>query len=219
MQRTPPPGVLEELQSGALAEIAPRIEFWKGMQIGKQGTPCSQLYIVASGQVLLSRRDVDGVERPLFLLGPGDLFGEGSLRPERVWLANSRAVTDGSAHVLPAAQFPRLAQYYPRLTNHIIRLLADRLERSHRRLDLVRGSSARERLVGLLRVVAEHHGVPEGDRTWVPLALTQEDLGKMIGLARETVARLLADLEESGAIRRESGGLWILPEMEKENSV
>lgn len=217
--RTAPGEVLAELQSGALAEIAPRIQFWKGMELGRQGTPCNQLYIIASGQVLLSRREPDGEERPLFLLGPGELFGEGSLREERVWLANPRAATDGTAHVLPAAQLPRLAQYYPRLTHHIIRLLADRLERSHRRLDLVRANSARDRLLGLLEVMAEHHGRREGDRVWVPLGLTQEDLGKMVGLARETVARLLAELEDSGLIRREGRGVWLLPGTEKSRLV
>jgi CRP-like cAMP-binding protein len=67
--------------------------------------------------------------------------------------------------------------------------------------------------------MAEHHGRREGDRVWVPLGLTQEDLGKMVGLARETVARLLAELEDSGLIRREGRGVWLLPGTEKSRLV
>ena len=45
---------------------------------------------------------------------------------------------------------------------------------------------------------------------WMPLPLTQSELGQMIGLARETVARMLAQLERDGVIRREGRkGLWL----------
>lgn len=206
-----PAAVLADLRSGSLSELAPKFEFWKGMVLGSQGDPVDHLFIIAEGQVLLSRRDPDGGERPIYLLGPGDLFGEGSLRPDRRWLVNVRSVSDGSAHRLPASHLPRLAQYYPQLTAYIVGLLAERLERAHSRLDLVRAHSARDRLLGLIHVLAEHHGERQGDRTWVPIHLTQEELGGMIGLARETVARLLGELADEGVIGRERAGLWLLP--------
>jgi CRP/FNR family transcriptional regulator len=196
-----------------LAQLAPQQQFWKGAPIGEQGSACTRLYIIASGQVLLSRRSEEGVDRPMYLLGVGDLFGEGSLRPERVWLFQARALTDVTAHALPSAHLPKLAQYYPQLTAHIVRLLAERLERSHSRVDLVRTHGARDRLMGLFQVLAERHGEPEGDRIWVPLTVTQEEIGAMVGLARETVARLLTELEEAGVLDRGRRGVWLKPAM------
>jgi CRP/FNR family transcriptional regulator, cyclic AMP receptor protein len=199
-----------DLDSRPLSDLAPRLAFRKGQKIGTQGQPCDRLYILAEGQVLLNRRSQDGHEHALYLLGPGDLFGEGALRPEHRWLVTARAVTDGAAHVLPAPHLPRLAQYYPQLMAHILTLLSGRLERAHRRLDVITTHGARERLLGLLNVIAGNLGEVDGDEVWVPLQLTQAQLADMIGLARETVSRLLADLEEEGVIRRKGHqGLWL----------
>lgn len=198
------------LDTRLLSELAPPRPFWKGRLIGVQGNPCDSLHIVAEGLVLLSRCDREGEDQGLYLLGPGQLFGEGSLHPECRWLVTARAVTDGIANVLPAAQLPRLCQYYPQLAAHVLTLLTLRLERAHRRLDVTGTHSAKDRLLGLLSVMADYHGEREGEEVWLPLGITQTELGDMIGLARETVARLLADLEEEGTIRRDGRrGLWL----------
>jgi len=199
-----------DLDARPLSDLAPRVPFWKGTVLGTQGQPCEHLYIIAEGQVLLSRRNPAGDDHALYLLGPGDLFGEGALRPESRWLATARAVTDGAAHLLRASQIPQLAQYYPQLTAHILQLLSGRLERAHRRLDLIGTPSARDRVLGLLRVMANGSGHDEEQGVWLPLQLTQSELAGMVGLARETVARALAELEAEGAIRREGRkGLWL----------
>jgi CRP/FNR family transcriptional regulator, cyclic AMP receptor protein len=196
-----------------LAEIAPRMPFWKGTVIGKQGEPCSSIYIIVSGQVLLSRKSLEGEEYSVYLLGGGDLFGEGSLQPEREWMVTARAVTDGAAYVLPSAQLSRFIQYYPDLGTHIVKLLGARLVRSHRRLDLVTSNCARDRVLGLLRVLADHHGQERQERIWLPISVTQTELAEMVGLARETVARVLTALETEGLVFKEGRrGFWLKPE-------
>lgn len=201
---------LSELESGSLGELAPKIPFWKGMQIGVQGQPCDHLYIISRGQVLLSRRGDNGDNYAIQLLGAEDLFGEGSLQPERRWLVSARAVTDGAAHMLPAAHIPRLAQYYPRLMTQIVRLLSERIERAHRRADVIRTSGARDQVLALIRALAGRHGQPQGDEIWVPMTITQEELGEMIGISRETVARAISDLEDQGLLRhRRRRGFWL----------
>ncbi|MGV3722784.1 MAG: Crp/Fnr family transcriptional regulator [Actinomycetota bacterium] len=206
-QREAPP---LNLDSRTLSDLAPKVRFWKGSCIGAQGEPCENIYIISEGQVLLSRRDAHGDDYALYLLGSGDLFGEGSLAGTRRWLVTARAITDGSAHVLPAAQIPRFAQYYPQLTAHLVTLLSARLERAHIRLDIVTTDSARERLLGILNVLADYHGEVRDGSRWLPLRLTQAELGGMVGLARETVARVMGDLESEGLIRRHGRrGLWL----------
>ncbi|HEU4753133.1 MAG TPA: Crp/Fnr family transcriptional regulator, partial [Armatimonadota bacterium] len=151
-----------------------------------------------------------GENYTLYLLGPGDLFGESSLQPSRAWKVSARAVTDGSAHVLPASNLPRLAQHYPELMAQIVALLSARLERALERMDLIQTDSARERILGLLSLMAEYHGQVQGNEVWIPLTLTQAELGEMVGLARETVARTMNSLEAEGLVRRANRrGLWL----------
>jgi CRP/FNR family transcriptional regulator len=201
---------LLDLDSRPLADVAPKVRFWKGGRIGTQGEPCEHIYIIAEGQVLLSRRNPDGDDYALYLLGAGDLFGEGALGKDRRWLVSARGVTDGSMYSLPASQLSRFAQFYPQLTAHIVTLLSARLERAHLRLDIVTTDSARERLLSLLNVLADYHGEERDGARWLPLRLTQAELGGMVGLARETVARTMADLEADGVIRRQGRrGIWL----------
>jgi hypothetical protein len=47
-------------------------------------------------------------------------------------------------HVLPASRLPQFAVYYPQLAAHVIAELGRRVERSHRRLDLITLHGARE---------------------------------------------------------------------------
>jgi CRP/FNR family transcriptional regulator len=188
------------------------VPFWRGKRLGTQGEPCDLLYIIGRGEVLLTARSAEG-EQPLYLLGRGDLFGEGALHPRHRWLANARAVSDGYANVLPAAQLTRVAQFYPHLVAHVLTLLTLRLERAHRRVDLLKERGARERLLGLLAVLAQDHGEPRAGRLWVPARLTQAELGGLVGLARETVARVLRDLATEGVVRRGRDGLWIYLEL------
>jgi CRP/FNR family transcriptional regulator len=199
-----------DLDSRALTDLAPRTRFWKGTRIGTQGELCENVYIIAEGQVLLSRRNSEGEDYALYLLGPGDLFGEGSLGRQRRWHVTAKAMTDGVTHVLPACQLPRFAQFYPQLTAHIVTLLSARLERAHLRLDIVTTDSARGRLLSLLAVLADYHGETRDGARWLPMRLTQAELGSMVGLARETVARTLGELEADGIIRRLGRrGLWL----------
>lgn len=204
---------LPDSLADALGEVATRQAFQRNTLLGAQGTPCTRLLILGRGNVLLSRRTPDDRESALYLLGPGDLLGEGSLRREQVWLVSARALTDGFCHSLPASHLPRLAQFYPELVAQIVSLLAERLEWAHRRAELMIYAGARDRLLGLLEALGTKHGSMEGGRLWVPLRVTQQQLGEMVGLARETVARGLAELEQQGVIERcARRGLWLRTE-------
>lgn len=206
------PLALPHVDLQALDEIASRKALMKGRLICVQGQQADSLYLIVEGQVLLCRTDADGEDYSLYLLGPGQLFGEGALHPEGLSLVTARAISDGTAYVLSAAMLPRLFQHYPELARHILNLLSIRLERAHRRLDVTRMADARSRLLSLLYAMADHQGQANGAEVWMPLPLTQAELGQMIGLARETVARILTQLAKEGAIRRDGRrGLWLIP--------
>lgn len=199
-----------ELDDSLLEEIAVRRPFFQGRLIAVQGQRSEGLCLVGEGQVLLSRRNEAGEDYALFLLGPGDMFGAGAVRPEGRWLVTARGVTDGFLYVLAPANLPRLFEFYPHLGVHFLRLLSVSLERAYRRHDVAQNNVARERLFKLLSLLAEYHGQPKDEEIWLPLHLNQTELGEMVSLARETVARALAELEEEGRIRREGRkGLWV----------
>lgn len=191
------------------AEMATEQRFYRKSLFGTQNRRCDRLYLIIRGHVLFHRTGRDGEKRVLDLLGPGDLFGEDALRADARWQVTAAAVTDGTVQVIPAGQVPGLAQYYPGIATSLFQLLAGRLERAHRRSDILLAGSARERALGLLTELAAQYGDVQGDRTWLALPLTQSQLAELIRVRRETVVRTLADLEAEGLIFRRRSGMWV----------
>jgi CRP/FNR family cyclic AMP-dependent transcriptional regulator len=190
--------------------LAPTTSFRVGELIGVQGEPCDGLRIIARGTVLLSSDDPKGNSHALYLLGPGDDFGEGALRPERRWLLSARAVTDGAVHVLRTEQLPRLIEQFPLITADVLSFLCGRLERAHRRLGVLMTRGPRDRLLGLLAELAHYHGDAQQGGIWIPMHLSAAELGEMVGLPPRGVSRVLRQLEAEGLVRREgTRGLWL----------
>lgn len=191
------------------AEMATEQRFYRKSLFGTQNRRCDRLYLITRGHVLFHRVGRDGEKRVLDLLGPGDLFGEDALRADARWQVTAAAVTDGAVQVIPAGQVPGLAQYYPGVAAALFQLLAERLERAHRRSDILLAASARERALGLLAELADQYGEAQGDRIWLALPLTQSQFAELIRVRRETVVRTLADLEAEGLIFRRRSGMWV----------
>lgn len=91
------------LPEDTLVEASKRLmpaEFNAGEVILSQGDPSGLFYVIAAGQVEVSRRGNDGKERVLATLNPGEFFGEMGLVAETERSATVRAITDVEAFAL-----------------------------------------------------------------------------------------------------------------------
>jgi CRP/FNR family cyclic AMP-dependent transcriptional regulator len=158
-------------------------------------------------------RDVElGGRRCSELLGPGDLlrpsdYDEGesaSVPSEAAWnvLEPSRvAVLDG--------RFARVACRYPEL---VARLIGRTLRRSRGLAILLTISSmprVDSRVQSLFWHLADRWGHVTLDGVVVPLPLTHEMIGRLVGAHRPSVTTALSELSRAGRIERVSQG-WLL---------
>ena len=131
------------LDPEATAAIAARLQlhtFAPGDVLIREGRPCGELFILRSGVMQVSRTPntvdiatIDDDENPalhdvlLRRLVAGDCFGEMSLITGALPSATVRALTDGEAWALGAADFTALASGYPSLARNINIILSERL--------------------------------------------------------------------------------------------
>jgi CRP/FNR family transcriptional regulator len=195
-------------QERQLAQVIACSNWSEGEEIAREGEACLHFMVIREGQVVLSRRPAAGRERTLALLGPGDIFGEDALRPERTWKQSGRALTHVCAYRFSAKALPKLAEYYPAVNTAIIGALLERLEMAHRRLELMEHQGAMDRVTALLQFLAGKPDPETGSYVALP-RLTQVQMGEMLGIARETVARAMAELERQGTIRRTGRHIWL----------
>jgi CRP-like cAMP-binding protein len=145
------------------------------------------------------------------LLGPGDVLrpwqgqgGESSVSPECAWqvLAATRlAVLDG--------RFARVAARWPGLLNVLLERSVNRSRSLAVQVAIGRVAGIDLRLQLVLWHLADRWGRVTPDGVFVPLVLTHEVLGRLVGARRPSVTTALSRLQGDGEVSRRPDG-WLL---------
>jgi len=160
---------------------------------------------------LILRDLVIGEHAGLRLLGPGDLLSESS-EPASMLLASagysaasrSRVALLGNEVLVAAHRWPRLvAGFYARAT--------EQAERVAVQLAICQLPRVEDRILALLWLLAESWGRVTAVGTTLPLSLTHETLGGLVGARRPTVTLAVGELVQRGAVVRQGRG-WLLLE-------
>lgn len=191
---------------------SPSRRFAHGQAVVRQGEVSACLFLVRAGAVHLAALVPTGREVVVGVLGPGDLFGEAALlgRPSPV---EARAVGRAEVEALPVQALRAVVERNPATAVELLRLAASRLHLTAAALEEALAHDVPTRLSRRLCELARRHGVPDGAGVLLPLPLTQEDLGRMVGASRETVNRSLAALSSRGLVRTEARR-YVIPDLE-----
>jgi CRP/FNR family cyclic AMP-dependent transcriptional regulator len=191
---------------------SPSRRFAHGQALVHQGAASDCLFLVKSGAVRLAAVLPTGREVVVGVLGPGDVFGESALLgdPSPV---EARAAGSLEVEALPVAALQAVLERSPATATELLRMLASRLHRTAGALEEALAQDVPTRLCRRLCELAARHGVHDAHGVRLPLPITQEDLGRMIGASRETVNRTLAALMARGLVRNE-GRRYVIPDVE-----
>jgi CRP/FNR family transcriptional regulator len=118
--------------------------------------------------------------------------------------------------IIPAGEFERLLLTQPAMGLKVCRVLAGKLRATADQLDAAIFLSARERVLRQLVRLAERHGsaTPPGATTppgavTLGVRLTHQEIARLVGTARETVSRVLAELQDLKLLRFEERRMQI----------
>jgi CRP-like cAMP-binding protein len=147
----------------------------------------------------------------LRLLVPGDIIvREGGLHPgilessEYGHLGDARVVLLGD-HLLHAAR------RYPQLMAGLMIHLDQQSQRLTTQLMICQLPRVEERVLAIMWLLADTLGRVTRAGTILPLRLTHQQLGELVGARRQTVTLALKQLADRGALRRQQHG-WLLLE-------
>jgi CRP/FNR family transcriptional regulator, cyclic AMP receptor protein len=145
------------------------------------------------------------------LLGPGDLLVQSTSSPPS-WLESTEFRAPAPVRVaLLGDEFLAVARRAPHVIPSLYECLADQMQRLNSQLVICQLPRVDERVLAILWLLAESwgHVTPGGVR--LPLALTHETLGALIGARRPTVTLALRKLSENGSVVRQDSS-WLLLE-------
>lgn len=169
----------------------------------REGDAPHSMYIVQKGEVELffERR---GERRIVQICGPGATVGDLSVMLGLPGYAYSAATrTDSRLLRFSMDTIRAVVEVNPAICFRFLRLVSWRLERAERRLLELSGRSALEQIVQFLIREADEH---KSDA----IHITQSDLAASLGLSRQTVSRVLGELENLGLLSRSRRRLQIL---------
>ncbi|HHV55991.1 MAG TPA: Crp/Fnr family transcriptional regulator [Firmicutes bacterium] len=172
----------------------------RGSVIFLENDPGDALYLIQSGLVRISCLAQDGRVKTLAVLSDGDFFGEMALVDDQPRSATAEALDTTTLLVLYRRDFERLLSDHPGLARAVIKGLSRRLRATNEQLLDAVFLDVRSRVIKTLLALAGSHGKPHPAGLRIDLRLTHQELAQMVGTSRETVTRVLADLQDSGLI-------------------
>ena len=179
--------------------------------VRQEGDPASQLHVILSGQVLISRTRLGGDELVLAVLGPGEVFGElALLRDGATRSADATALQATRCLSLDRSTLNAFLDTHPEVLRHVVSALLDCLLRRDEALADFASLDVPARLARTLLDLAERHGTPTDDGLRITLRLPQRTLARMVAASREKVNRALMSFAVLGAIRQDKGCIVIL---------
>lgn len=167
-----------------------------------------RVYLVKSGAVRLYEH-IDGQPVTVALLGAGRLFGLSSTFGNHDPGLGARTLSDAYICFGTWAKLMDVLSSHPGVAARMLKGLAEQVFRADSWLTRLGRRGPRARLADLLVEIADEFGEPVDEGCRIPFRLTQLDLGRIIGVSRETVSRVMGDFAERGLITRTQGRLII----------
>jgi CRP-like cAMP-binding protein len=205
-------GLFQGIERSAVTALTKQlqpVDFAPGHVIFAEGEPGDRLYIIISGKVKIGRRYPDGRENLLTITGPSDMFGELSIFDPGPRTSTATTITEVRAVSMDRDALRAWIADRPEIAEQLLRVLARRLRRTNNNLADLIFTDVPGRVAKQLLQLTQRFGTREGGAMRLTHDLTQEELAQLVGAARETVNKALADFAHRGWIQLDGKSLLI----------
>ncbi|MFD2615144.1 Crp/Fnr family transcriptional regulator [Paenibacillus gansuensis] len=187
----------------ALQTIMPLFQekkYKKNSVIFLEGDEGNDFYIIKSGVVKIY--SFDGVRKVILaFFRDGDFFGEMALMKKGLFRsATAETLEPTVLYVLKRADFEKLLETNNKLTQHLLFATMDRLRKANEQIQDLTFLNVRTRIYKMLIRLSDDHGVAKQNGVMINLKLTHQQIADMVGAVRETVTKVLLELQEEGLI-------------------
>ncbi len=169
-----------------------------------EGDPSEWFYILARGQIKVTKLSSQGKEMIIAFFGDGEMFGEVAVFEDKPYPASAQAVSETLLLGIRKTDFIKFLLKHPGITLKIIGILSGRLREAQNRLRDLAGERVEQRLARMLLMLAAKIGTT--------LPFTRQDISDMSGTTTETTIRVFSQWKDRGIIRSLRGKIIITDE-------
>jgi CRP/FNR family cyclic AMP-dependent transcriptional regulator len=177
--------------------------------IFQKGDPGGSMMAVVTGRVKICTFSSDGKELVLNIIDRGGLFGEIAVLDGQPRSGDAVALEDTELLVLERARLMPFLTANPEIPTRLIGVLCQRLRQTSEALEdaLLRDAPSRVAR-GLLRL-AGTFGRQEPGGLRLDIRLSQQQIGNLIGISRESINKYIVDWTRAGYLSVDHGIITI----------
>jgi CRP/FNR family transcriptional regulator/CRP/FNR family cyclic AMP-dependent transcriptional regulator len=210
--------IFSELGDGdiaSLGRLSSRRHYPKDGVVFFENEPGDSLFMILEGRVKVTILGDDGREIILSILGPGDFFGEMSLLDDEPRSATAIAAEESELLLLARDDFQSFVSENRTIMGALIRVLASRLRHANQQISTLALLDVYGRVASVILEMANDEGKRLRDGRVSMRRATHQEIANRIGTTRETVTRMLKDLERHGLIHVAGKKMVLEPGFEK----
>jgi CRP/FNR family transcriptional regulator len=200
----------------SIAETARVQHFARGETIFEQDSASDAFYAIAAGRVKIFKMMPNGKDVILEVFGPGDPLGAVAVYMDRPFPASAAALEDTVCVIIPRAAFFRLLETQPSLVRGLLLGLTVRLVELTNRLAELTGGRIEPRFARLFLKLATEMGRADRGGTYIPLALSRQELADLTGTTIETCIRIMSRWNKDEVVRTDKDGFVVVDRAELE---
>jgi CRP-like cAMP-binding protein len=194
---------LTETVQRELRDKAMRKRFEEGALIHQRGDDASGFWLLESGSVAVGQFLPDGEFRAAAVLGAGDSWGELAMFSHRHRVVDAIARTASEVAFVRAVDFEAMLEREPAIMRSLLSALSAQLQEMLDVVASIRKGTATPRIASVLVNLAGSGTEPKA------IAITQQELGELLGLSRATINAELRAFEQAGILSRNYGKITI----------
>ena len=206
---------LADQDIASLAHLALRKRYPKDTVVFFENEEGDFFFTILEGRIKVTILGDDGREVILSVLGPGDFFGEMALLDNEPRSATAIAVEESELLSLHRNDFQTVLTDNRSITTGLIKVLTARLRRANHQISTLALLDVYGRVARVIVDMAREEGKRLKDGRVAFRRATHQEIANRIGTTRETVTRMLKDLERQGLIHVEGKEIVVEPNFEK----
>ncbi|MBB3112899.1 CRP/FNR family transcriptional regulator [Paenibacillus phyllosphaerae] len=184
----------DEIQS--VKPLFKKRKYSRGTLLFMEGDAGEECYVIETGLVKIYRID-ESREITLALLDDGDYFGEMAMMQKGLTRSATAEVVEPSViYSLNRRDFVHFMETNPKMCLKLLEETMERLRKANDQIYDLTFLDLKSRLVKAIIRLADEKGIEVEGGTQIPFKLTHQQLANMVGSIRESVSKLLQELQD-----------------------
>lgn len=181
--------------------------FKKGHLLFQEGVTPLGIFCIHSGKVKIVKKNNEGKEQIVRIAYPGTIIGFRSILANSPYSASAKILEDSVICFIPRDDFENLVQGKNNVKFELIKRLSVTLGEAEEKIAAMSLKPVRERLAEALLSLNK---IYNSDTSGNYFSVSREDIGSLVGTAKETAIRIMAEFKENKIIQTQGSKIKIL---------